>query len=352
MKISLMNTITKDNRKLEEYSLENDAMSVTVLSYGCTLTGIFLPSFSCSSKVNVLLSYSDLESYIHNPIHCGSTLGPNAGRIAKGRLNIGSRHFQLSQNEGQNNIHGGFHNISYQNASLINKTVNAEMAEITFLAELPDGLDGYPGNRTIAVTYRLTSDNHLCISYKATSDRETYLNLSNHAYFNMSGDFTQNVLGHKLSVNAEEYVENDASHIPMDKRRIIGTPFDFSAPVSMQANLMKYPDNLQTTLAKGYNHAFLRKESLPAASPFLTLEDPVSKRRLELYTDTPCVVVYSGGFIGNTYQINDDNRSAPSCAVALEPQDIPDTPNFVPDSMHTLKPGKTYHRTFTYAFYF
>lgn len=352
MKISLLQTVSFDNMKLEEYCMDNGTMSVHVLSYGCTLTGIYLPDKKTGKSVNILLSFDDLKSYVHNPLYCGAALGPNAGRISGGNLCIDGRHYQLSQNDGPNHIHGGFHNLSFQNAALVSREIKDGSASLTFETVLPHGLDGYPGSRCIQVTYCLYSDNRLTVRFRAFSDRETYLNLSSHAYFNLSGDFTKNIHGHRLSVRGNAFVENDEAHIPMGRSCTAGTPFDFSSPVSMQENIDRYPENVQIQRARGYNHAFLLSSGHGPSAPSLVLEDHPSGRSLELYTDTPSIVVYSGGFMDNTYRINNGCLSSPHCAVALEPQDVPDTPNCGLAPMHVLKPNAFYSRTFTYAFSF
>lgn len=341
MIISLLQTIVTDNLKLEEYCMDNGTMSVHVLSYGCTLTGIWLPDKKTGKRINVLLSFANLKSYLRSPLYCGASLGPNAGRISNGTLRIGDRHYQLSQNDGPNNLHGGFHNLSFQNAALVKKDTGEDYAELTFRTILPDGLDGYPGRRCITVIYRLSADHRLTVRFLADSDRETYLNLSSHAYFNLSGDFTKNVHEHRLFICGKEFAENNEAHIPVGKSGTAQTPFDFSSPVSMQENMDRYPQNVQIQRARGYNHAFLLDEGCSSSVPALILEDRPSGRSLKLYTDTPSIVVYSGGFL-----------PSPHCAAALEPQDVPDTPNCGLAPMHTLKPGELYSRTFTYAFCF
>lgn len=350
MNIFLTRSLYINNMEINEYCMDNGSMSVYILSYGCTLTGICIPSGKDEKKVNILLSFENLESYIHNTLYAGAALGPNAGRISNGILKIQNRHYQLSQNDGNNHIHGGFHNISFQNASLFQQIIRSDFLELTFCSELPDKLDGYPGNRIIFTTYRLTQDNQLSISYRATSDQETYLNLSNHAYFNLSGDFAQNIFSHTLMILADEYIQNNPSHLPQNKRSVTGTPFDFSSPVPIKNNLAKYPNDFQIEIAKGYNHAFLLHKD--SSIPSLILKDTNSNRCLELYTDTPSVVLYSGGFIEPGYRLKNGYVSNAHCALAIEPQDVPDTPNLDFLSMKTLKPEETYSRSFTYKFFF
>lgn len=352
MKISLLQTISADHMELKEYCMDNGIMSVHVLSYGCALTGIYVPDKRTGEKINILLSFDNLTSYLHNPLYCGAALGPNAGRISGGTLYIDDKHYQLSQNDGAHHIHGGFHNLSFQNAALVSRETDLKSAALTFQTVLPHGLDGYPGHRCIHITYRLFSDNRLTVSFRASSDRETYFNLFSHAYFNLSGDFTKNVHDHRLFIRGNAFVENDETHIPMGMSHTNGTPFDFSAPVSIQENIDRYPQNVQIQRARGLNHAFLSNKGHNYFEPSLVLEDHPSGRSLKLYTDTPSIVVYSGGFIENTYKINGGCPSSPHCAIALEPQDIPDTPNCGLAPLHIVKPGALYLRTFTYAFSF
>jgi len=210
-----------------QYILENDAqMKVRILTLGASIQSIELP-FSDGTSRNVVLSYDNWNDYIENPIKTGATLAPNAGRIAEAKLPIGQSVYPLSQNEGRHNSHGGFRNASLQNWAEEGMTNDTDHCSITLSILLPDGLDGYPGDRMIHTRYSLTNDNTLSIHYHAETNKLTYLNLSNHTYFNLSGDFNQSGLNQFAEIDAAQYVINNQEHIPVAVADCSDSPFDF-----------------------------------------------------------------------------------------------------------------------------
>ncbi|PXX52013.1 aldose 1-epimerase [Hungatella effluvii] len=352
MMISRLNSIETECYIIDEYCLDNGMMSVHVITYGASLTGIYIPSGIADNKINVLLSSQDLRSYVKNPWYAGASLGPTTGRIKDGIINFGKNKWQVMQNEGQHNIHGGFSSLSYTNTAVGNMSVSDDWVEIVFTTMLNHRQDGFPGNRVINICYRLTKENRLLIRFNACSDQDTYLNLSNHAYFNLSGDFTTSVHNHYLTVYAKEYVANTTEHIPDSRQSVKGTPFDFREHHSFVDRIQQASDNVQIQVARGYNHAFILGQKLWIMRKALVLEEPVSQRKLIMYTDAPAVVVYTGGFLGDDGEKQTSFNTKRNCAVAIEPQDVPTYTGRVLNSVDIVRTGELYQRNIQYEFSF
>lgn len=332
----------------------DSGMQVQLCSYGASIMKILLPDRQKTLK-NVVLGYEDWHDYIDNPLYAGAVLCPNAGRISQGTLRVEGQAFKLSCNDGNHNLHGGFSNASYQVFDVIDIQNEPAFCSVTLYGTLTDGVDGFPGNRHIQIRYILRNDFSLEIDYLASADSTTYFNLSNHSYFNLSGDFTQSALLQELQMSAEQYVANDREHIPVSIEDCTGTPFDFSDFHSLMSNMEMAPNHPQLLNAHGYNHAFLL--SVPstlrhskALKKALSLKDNASGRTLSIYTDAPSLVLYSGGYIGDSHLLHGNTPSSNSCAIALEAQDLPDTGNHFPQHAVFTHPGEEYRRTILYQF--
>ena len=265
-----------------------------------------------------------------DPSCAGATLAPYAGRIARGRLRIGRQTVQLTLNEGSSQLHGGDGALWRRLWRFEGFREGAGWQEVAFCAEAEDGLDGFPGSRRFTAAYRLHSDQRLELLLSAETDRPTRVNLSNHAYFNLSGDFSRGVSGHLLQLRAGQVYLNDEAFLP---RALCAPPPELDY---RSARAVGGPQGgAQREGARGLNHCYVL--SAPDSGPSATLVDPGSGRRLRLYTDQPCVTVYSGGFL-----------PAPGCAIALEAQEHPESPLSPPPK--PLLPGEVYRRRIVYRF--
>ncbi len=324
--------------------------------------------------LNLVLSYPDDDKLIQSGSYAGRTLCPNSGRIGSSGLMLNNEVFPLEANDGINQLHGGPHNLSFADWSIESTETGTDYVKVTFSASQPDGLDGFPGNRHYHVSYTIEDIGCISINYHATSDRPTYINMSNHSYWNLHGikatchedksasadtlstlkkePSHKNISGLEqlLLINANNVMLNHSDHLPSEMIPVSGTPFDFRMPMSLSENLQSdtLSDPLfrkQISTAQGYNHAYLltkpdmrRKyrgvkhyESLKNAC---TLTDPFSQRKLSLMTDALSIVLYSGGFL-----------SDPSRYIALEAQDIPNVCNILPEYMNITDPDHPFQRT-------
>ncbi len=329
MDINIQYLGSRKQTDILQYTLKNDlGMEVHLLSWGATIRRILLPFFDGSRK-NIVLSYADWTDYIDNPIYAGATIGPSTG---------------------PHHNNSGISYPSIRNWTEVETRVDQEGCSVKLSAVLSDGEGGDPGKRELKVIYTLSNDNALRIRYLGTTDQETYLNLSNHTYINLSGDFTRSALEQKLQINSSMAVVNYRDQTPAAYSPCAHSPFDFSSNQRISEQLLKYQKNSQLQSAKGFNHAFLLTES-SLGSRALTLGSDSSGYSMDLYTDAPCVCFYSGGLIDNSLYLFGDVRSQKSCAVVLSPQDLPDTPHFCPERCSYTTPDNPYERTILYRFF-
>lgn len=300
-------------------------MEVVLLDAGAAIAGV-----RAADRFGVFANVALAPRRIGDSSCAGATLAPYAGRIAGGRLRIGRQTVQLSVNEGSNQLHGGDGALWRRLWRCQGRQEGADYQEISFCAEAKDGQDGFPGNRRFTAVYRLHHDQRLELTLTAVTDRPTRVNLSNHAYFNLSGDFSRSVSGHLLELRAQQVYLNDAAFLPCG---CVAPPpeLDYALPRAVGGA----QGGMQREGARGLNHCYVL--SAQPDQPAATLTEPVSGRRLRLYTDQPCVTVYSGGFLPE-----------PGCAIALEAQEHPESP-FSPQTAPLL-PGSVYRRRIVYRF--
>lgn len=301
-------------------------MEVTLLEFGASVSCIRTADRH-GAFANIALALKDPED-----ISCaGATLAPYAGRIARGRMDIDGIPYQLSLNEGRNHNHGGFHSLRDHAWCCEGMNETAEYQQIVFAADLADGIDGYPGNRHFTVTYRLHHKLALEILLTCDTDRPTRVNLSNHTYFNLSGDFSSDVSRHLLEIDADEVYINDDEFL-MIARKSPPDVLDFSG----LREIGTPGDHPQIVRAKGLNHCYPLSKS--GGRPAATLICPDSGRRMRLHTGQSCLMIYSGGYL-----------DTPNCAITLEAVEHPLSP-CAKEMPPVLYPGKTYRRRILYQF--
>lgn len=348
-----------------------DGFSVSLCSLGASIRRIAYPLPSGGFK-NIALSFDQDSAYLSNPLYAGAVLAPCAGRISRGRLPLGPEGTvcTLSRNEnGRHTLHGGPHNASFQNWTLLSLSQTETSARASFGLTLRDGLDGFPGNRRLKAVYTLNEQHVLTLKLEAVSDRETYFNLSNHCYFHLSGDFSRPASEHLLQIRADRYIRNAPDFIPEEEADVTGTPFDFRRPRTLKEQSKNWPSDLQLAWNRGYNHAFILKrdpssdslrfsdEAADGASgptqplpPDLVCTLPQSPGRLCISSDAPCMVLYSGGYIQEGLALADGQFSHPGCALAFEFQDYPDAPGGHGFPYRTTPAGALWERTIRYSF--
>jgi len=324
----------EDGRIVKKYSLKTDELEVNVLNYGGIITEIYTKDRN-GRKENIVLGFDNIEDYEKKSPHFGCITGRVAGRLAKGRLEIDGIQYSLPINNGQNNIHGGVRGLDKR---------------IWDVKELEDGIElsytsphleeGFPGEVEFIVRYTVEK-NHLIIEYLGKTDRKTFINLTNHSYFNLSGG-KDNILNHNLKVDADYFMELDENSIPVGKKEVNGF-FDRRSGGSLQG--VDGDEKDLKIVGGGLDHPFILKNNRE-----VVLKDNESGRRLEVETSEPVVVVYSGNFLKDEGKLSLGVISQKYMGICLETQDYPDAPNQEGITTRYTMPSKPYKAWTKYKF--
>jgi aldose 1-epimerase len=338
-----------DGTVIEAITLSNDHdVSARILTYGATLQSLVAPDCA-GRRADVVLGYDDLASYVNRPNYFGVTVGRFANRIAGGAFTIDGTRFQLPANNGRNSLHGGgrgFDKVVWRVVSLD----SAPQPRVVLAHTSPDGDSGYPGRLAVTVTYALDAQGALAITFDATTDRPTVVNLTNHAIFNLAGEGAPGGgLDQLLTIPAQAYTPVSADLIPTGELRpVAGTSFDFRAPRRIAQDIRDGRDE-QLRFGRGYDHNFALDKGLTAAPELAArLEDPGSGRVLELLTTEPGVQVYAGNFLDGTYAGKSGHLYRMGDGIALEPQKFPDAPNHPNFVSARIDPGRPYRHAMVY----
>lgn len=332
---------------VNEFTLINDnGMEISCLNYGCIITKIIVPDKDENFE-NVVLGFDSLSDYEEHSPFFGAVCGRVAGRIAKGEFELNGESFSLAKNSGNNHLHGGIHGFDkiVWDAEIIDN--QGENVSVFFSRISPKGEEGYPGNLVMSIEYMLTNENELIIKYKGETDKDTLVNVTNHSYFNLSGNLKRDILEHELQLKSDQFLELGEDLIPTGKYlRVEDTPFDFQKGRKIREGT--FSQNSQNILVgNGFDHPFLLKEHFQKE---IILKDNESGRVLTVETDEPCVVVYSGNMLSDDFQIN-GVQSKKHLGICLETQAPPDAINHKHFPTIILKAGENYNRTTKYTFY-
>ena len=328
------------------YTLKNKSgMEVCITNFGGRIVSIMVPDKDGKMQ-DVVLGFDNIDDYIRIPSDFGASIGRYANRIAQGRFVLDNDTIQLPQNNFGHCLHGGPQGWQYQvyDANLIDNTT----LELTRLS--PDGDENFPGNVTAKVTFKLSDDNALDIKYSATTDKKTIINMTNHSYFNLSGDPSQPATDHILYVNADNYTPVDSTFkttgeiIPVKD-----TPMDFITPKAIGQDITKY-DFVQLKNGNGYDHNWVLNTNGDITKPAARLTSPQSGITLEVYTNEPGIQVYTGNFLDGSIQGKKGITYNQRASVCLETQHYPDSPNKPQWPSVILEPGQTYNSECIFKF--
>ena len=338
-----------DGRAVAAVTLANaHGVAATVIAYGATLQSVVLPD-AHGTKADVALGYAAMADYLAHPQYFGSTVGRFANRIAKGRFSLDGRSYQVPVNNGANSLHGGTQGFD----KLLWDVVEAAGDHVTLRHVSPAGEMGYPGTLTATATYALSEDDRLTITYTATTTAPTIVNITNHAYWNLSGEGSANgAMGHVLTIPADSFLPTDAGAIPTGERAsVTGTPFDFRAGNAI-GDRVRDAGDAQLVYGRGYDHNWIVGTAVtPDLHLTARVEDPASGRSFELWSNQPGVQFYSGNFLDGTTSGKSKRIYRAGDAVVLEPQIFPDTPNQPAFGSARLAPGETYRNVIEYRFH-
>jgi aldose 1-epimerase len=334
---------TSEDQLVRLYTLTNkNGMSVSVMDYGATIVKIFAPDRN-GKLDDVVLGFDKFSPYLHLTAYFGATIGRYGNRIAKGRFQLGKTLYQLACNNGPNALHGGLRGFDKRMWKI--EPVESDIPAVRFSRLSPDGEEGYPGNLFVSVTFSLNDDNELRISYEATTDKATIINLTNHSYFNLAGGGT--ILNHILTLHADAFTPVDATLIPTGEiKKVEGTPWDFLNPTPIGLHLKETGGQ-----PVGYDHNFvLNKGFFSDWSLAAEVDEPKSGRTLTVSTDQPGIQFYTGNFLDGALTGAGGNVYRQYTGFCLETQHFPDSPNHDNFPSTVLAPGETYKTSTVYAF--
>ena len=330
-----------DRKEISEFTLKNDnGMEISCINLGCIITKLLTPNRNGISE-NIVLGFETLEEYLENPAYFGAVVGRVAGRIKDAEFELEGKTYRVAKNDGNNHLHGGpkgFHKIVWDAAVFEKK----DEVGVRFSYTSADGEEGYPGNVTVQVTYTLNNLNEFFITYEAVSDQTTLLNVTNHSYFNLSGDFKRNVLDHVLKMDSHQFLELNEELLPTGKFvDVADTVFDFR-------NGRKIKDGAESMAPQnvlaggGYDHPFLLDGKI-------VLADEKSGRKLQIETDAPSVVLYTGNQLSDDLKINGGSARR-HLGLCLETQGLPDAIHHPEFPSIVLAKGQTYSSKTKYSF--
>ena len=341
-------TTTIEGDSVKFFVLTNgNGMEVTFTNYGQRLVSLYVPDKNGEFK-DVVLGFDNLEDYRAKKNYYGAVIGRYGNRIAKGKFTLDGTTYDLAINNNENHLHGGL--VGFE--SVVWKVEEQTDNSISFSRTSPDMEEGYPGNLEVKVNYILTDENALQISYEAKTDKPTYLNLTNHSFFNLKGEGEGTVNDHEVLLNAEKFTPVDSGLIPTGELQdVAGTPFDFRKPKAIGKDIEE--DFEQLKLGNGYDHNFVLNE-VPKNREGLTFAarvvEPTSGRTLEVYTSEPGVQFYGGNFLDGSDTGKSGKAYVRRGSFCLETQHFPDSPNHPEFPSTRLNPGETYTSYCTYKF--
>ena len=320
------------------YTLKNkNGMEVCITNFGGRIVSVMVPDKNGNMK-DVVLGIDSIADYVNIPSDFGASIGRYANRIKDGKIVIDGDTIQLPQNNFGHCLHGGPKGWQYQ----VYEAKQIDDTKLELVRQSPDGDENFPGNVTAKVTYTLTDDNSIDISYEATTDKKTVINMTNHSYFNLSGDAQKPITDHLLYVNADKFTPVDSTFMTTGEiLDVKGTPMDFTVAKTVGQDIDKYEyDQLKN--GNGYDHNWVLNTNGDIKQVAARLTSPVSGITLEVYTDEPGIQVYSGNFLDGTVKGKKSIVYNQRAAICLETQHYPDSPNKPEWPSVLLEPGKTY----------
>jgi aldose 1-epimerase len=340
--------MTREQVPVEVYTLTNaNGVEMRAITYGAIITSLKVPD-SSGRFDDVVLGFETLDGYLEATRYFGALIGRYGNRIAGGQFTLEGKAFALATNNGPHHLHGGVKGFD----KVLWNAMPADGPEgvsLTLSRRSPDGEEGYPGNLQVSVRYLLTDANELAIDYRASTDKPTPVNLTQHSYFNLAAD-GRDVLGHQLMLKASRYTPVDDTLIPTGElARVEGTPFDFRTPAAIGDRIDA--DHVQVKNGKGYDHNWVIDRTGPALERAASVVEPTSGRTMDVATTEPGIQFYSGNFLDGSATGKGGRVYTHRTGFCLETQHYPDSPNHPSFPSTILHPGQTYasKTVFTFA---
>jgi len=339
--------VTLKGDSIKKYTLTNkNGMKVEVINFGGIITSLTAPDRNGKYE-DVVLGFTKPEGYFNgNPYYFGALIGRYGNRIANAKFSLEGKANEIDKNDGPNSLHGGkegFHTRFWN----IEPVKDAKFPTLKLTYTSADGEEGYPGKLTTTVFYTLTDDNALEISYEAETDKPTVVNLTQHSYFNLSGNFTKTITDHELQINADHFLPVNETLIPTGEQKAVkGTPFDFTVSKSIGKDINADDDQLKK--GKGYDHNWILNGK--GLRSIAKVYHQGTGRLMEVFTDEPGVQFYSGNFLDGKFDTKTGGKNEFRTGFCLETQHFPDSPNQPSFPSTELKPGQKYQSKTIYKF--
>ena len=338
--------MTVDGKNTELFLLTNtNGVEISITNYGGKIVSICVPDKN-GNWVDVVLGKNNIVDYMNEQEpYFGAICGRTANRIANGRFFLEGNEYQLAVNNGPNNLHGG---IKGFNAVVWNaKQPDEKTLELTYLSK--DGEEGFPGNLQITVVYHLTDDNSLEITYEATTDKPTIINLTNHSYFNLSGEGDPYIGDHSLVINADYYLPTNDVAIPLGKpEEVEDSPFDFRSAHTIGERIEE--EFTQLIYGNGYDHNFNLNRSEDGLTFCAKATSPKTGITMEIYTTEPGVQLYTGNYLDGSFTGKNGHIYPKRSAFCLETQHFPDSIHHPDFPTIALYPENKFRSKTTYKF--
>lgn len=336
-------TLPEGNTDL--YVLKNKAgMEVCITNFGGRIVSVMAPDKN-GNFADVVLGHDSLADYIHIDGNFGALIGRYGNRIGQGKFTLDSVEYQLPQNNYGHCLHGG--PAGFHNRVWTANQVNGQELTLNYLSK--DNEEGFPGNLNVTVTYTLTDDNAIGIRYVAESDKPTIVNLTNHAYFNLSGQPDGTIQDHIVQLNADGFTPVDSTFMTTGEILAVeGTPMDFRQPKAIGQDIEA--DYVQLANGKGYDHNWVLNTNGDITVPAAKVVDAASGRVLEVFTTEPGIQFYTGNFLDGTVKGKKGIAYPFRSAICLESQHYPDSPNKLEWPSVVVRPGEIYKSECIYKF--
>ena len=337
----------KNGENVYKYLLKNDKCEVELITYGGIITSIKVPDLN-GNLIDVALGFNDFDSYLEGHPYFGAIVGRYANRIDNGSFSIDDNDYSIPINNNGTSLHGGIKGFDKVNWNVVSyDSINRNSIKLNYLSKHKE--EGYPGNLNTYVKYTLTEDNELVVEYQAETDKPTVLNLTQHTYFNLSGESSGDILDHNLLINADSFLPVNEKIIPTGEiKSVENTPFDFRKikKIGKDINI----EDRQLKLGNGYDHCWVLNDYNKKSRKIGEVNSNKTKINMEIFSDLPGVQLYTGNFLDGSLNSKKDLKYINRSGFCLETQFYPNSPNNQNFPSTKLEPGKKFYSKTSFKF--
>lgn len=337
----------ENGENVYKYLLKNDKCEVELITYGGIITSIKVPDLN-GNLIDVALGFNDFDSYLEGHPYFGAIVGRYANRIDNGSFSIDDNDYSIPINNNGTSLHGGIKGFDKVNWNVVSyDSINHNFIKLNYLSKHME--EGYPGNLNTYVKYTLTEDNELVVEYQAETDKPTVLNLTQHTYFNLSGESSGDILDHNLLINADSFLPVNEKIIPTGEIiSVENTPFDFRKikKIGKDINI----EDRQLKLGNGYDHCWVLNDYNKKSRKIGEVKSNKTKINMEIFSDLPGVQLYTGNFLDGSLNSKKDLKYINRSGFCLETQFYPNSPNNQNFPSTKLEPGKKFYSKTSFKF--